>query len=183
MSFVPLELRVQARKLIQARQLLTVMTSLEIASVGESTLIDYVARLLAFCQWAQTTQADWTDAPSLDMSLVTYCDELFWKGAATSDGSKLLASLKLFYFQLAKGGLVLPRTIRVLRSWDKARPAIQRTPFPWLCLCAVVGFLINTNRIPSALALFIQFITYLRPGVLDRLTVSQLIGPACVSTP
>ena len=154
------------------------MTHLEIASVAQSTLLDYMTRIFFFVQWAHTNLADWTSISELDMTLVLFFEELFWKQVSAAEGSKFVACLKFIYPQLAQlGSLSLPRSIRALRSWEKLRPNVQRVPLPWICLCAILGELLHRGRLPSALCLLIQFITYMRPGVCDRLTVNQLVPP------
>ena len=179
---IPTQFRVRARLIVKSGRLLQFLTHLEISSVCQSTLIDYVTRLLHFCSWCQINQANWANHIQLDMNLVSFFEELFWKEASVSEGSKLMASLKFLYPQLTKtGNLGLPRTTRALLAWQKQRPSAQRVPLPWLCMCAILGFLIHTGRIETALCLLIQFITYMRPGVCDRLTVGQLVAPCAIA--
>ena len=182
-SIIPSKFRIQAKSIIQTGQLNHLFTHLELTSIAASTLLDYLTRLLFLKHWATLNRLDWENATDLDMTLVLFFEELFWKQLAPSEGSKTLASLKFFYPQLSKlGGIQLPRSIRVLMSWEKSRPQAQRIPLPWLCLCAILGELIHRQRLVTALCLLIQFITYMRPGVCDRLTVAQLVPPSALMT-
>ena len=182
-SFIPVSFRVQASHILDSGSLLRTMTHLELTSIARNTFIDYLTRTLFFIQWAQTNCADWSSASDLDTSLVLFFEELFWKQVSAAEGSKFIAGLKFVYPQLAKlGGVNQPRSVRALRAWEKIRPNVQRFPLPWICLCAILGDLIHHNRIQTALCLLIQYITYLRPGVCDRLTVTQLVPPAGIQS-
>lgn len=125
---------------------------------------------------------DWCDATSLDLVTVLSFDDMKAFGMTAPDGSKMLAALKFFIPEISRiGSSSLPRCHRALRAWMLRDPPPQRTPFPWLCLTAVIGVLLWESDVVVALNLLIQFITYLRPGVCDSLCVSQLVPPSPVA--
>ena len=174
--------RTQARKVVLSLALQTILTPLELVSVSSATLIDYTSRIIFFVRWSQQNDADWTNATELDYYLVNCFNELFASQVSAAEGSKLLAALRFFLPALVRSGVeTLPRATRGLRAWNLRRPLLQRTPFPWLCLTAVLGVLCSGSGLVSALSLLLQFHTYLRPGVNDALLVSQLIRPAAIA--
>ena len=151
------------------------MSYLELASVGPSTLTDYQRRAEEFLRWCQLHQSDWSTPEELDALLVLWMDEAFFKGLPCSHGSKMIAALKFFAPLALK--MNLPRSSRALKSWEKHAPPLQRLPFPWLALCAVIGVLCHRSLLWTAACLYFQFRTYLRPGECDRLRVRHLIPP------
>ena len=46
-----------------------------------------------------------------------------------------------------------------------------------MALCAILGYLLHKKDVLTALAFLLQFRTYVRPGVFDAITVSQLVPP------
>jgi hypothetical protein len=152
---------------------------LEGKSVATGTLKDYLNRAVAFCQWCLKNHCPWVEDSDLDMVLVLYLDFLFFHGSTVDAGSKLLASLKFLMPRFTRGGEgKLPRTLRALGAWHKLRPNLQRLPFPWLALMAVVGYLTFSGKVWEAFYLIVQFRTYIRPGVFARLKSKQLTPPA-----
>ena len=89
------------------------MSYLEATSVLDSTRRDYKARLMDFLLWASNRRLDWHDAAGLDQTLLVLFDELFFKGIAVGDASKLLAAIKFYDPRFHRvGPLSLPRADR-----------------------------------------------------------------------
>ena len=181
-GILPSLYRPQAQQVIESGRLHSLFSRLELGSIATSTMIDYVSRLLFFVRWATVNHLDWTSPKELDSLLVLCFDELFDSNMQAAEGSKLLAALKFMTPVLFPTQMNLfPRAHRALRTWTARRPPAQRVPFPWLGLTAVIGYLCFHSMIPCALALLIQFHTYLRPGICDALQVSQLVAPHTVA--
>jgi len=156
----------------------TSLSFLEQTAVKTATSRDYRLRVMSFCKWCLDHNLSWRSAEELDAVLTMHFDELFFRGEPADHGSKLLAALKHFESRLSRlGALGLPRAGRALGSWVKAAPSLQRLPFPWIALCAVLGFLVERGRLASALHLLVAFRSYLRPGASDQLRVKQLVPP------
>ena len=173
--------RVLARTIIRSENFahtLSGLSMLEVSSVLPSTLTDFLSRVLRLIYWMSHRHLDWTCATELDACLVMYLDWLLVEGYNGEDGNKLLAGMKFFLPEIARlGNLSLPRAARSVKSWLAKRPARQRTPLPWVALCAILGYFLHKNDILTALAFLLQFRTYVRPGVFDAMTVSQLVPP------
>jgi len=154
------------------------MTYLERTAVREPTAQDYQTRAREFLDWCLLQQVTWNTLAELDHAVVVLYDEMYFKQRSVADGTKLLASLAHFLSgRLSDHRLVLPRASRALASWSRQAPQKQRLPFPYIALCALVGWLLHKSQIVAALNFLIQFHTYLRPGALDGLRVRQLVRP------
>ncbi len=154
------------------------LSHLEAISVKKPTLIDYRGRLADFLIWCVDRRLDWFTSEDLDQILIFMFDEWYFRGMSPEEGSKTLAALRFFDARFRRhGSLTLPRADRALQSWRLAAPTLQRLPFPWVALCAVLAYLLKKNFILIALNLLVQFRTYLRPGACDALMVGQLVRP------
>jgi hypothetical protein len=67
--------------------------------------------------------------------------------------------------------------MRALKGWGLAAPGQQRLPLPVEVLGAIMGNLCQRDLHQLALRLFIQFLTYMRPGECSNLKVKQLVCP------
>ena len=134
----------------------TGLTFLETNSILPGTLRSYRILLQRFMTWCTVNCSDWADAVALDSLLVLYFDQLYWHGAPSADGGKILAALKYFLPQYSRlGPLHLPRAHRALTSWVKLRPGHQRLPLPWLVLCSILGWLCHHKQFIVALNLLV----------------------------
>lgn len=175
-------LRREAQRLANAKSLNRFMSKLEIESVSHSCLVDYLYRIMVFISMAVTNRRNWCDAPSLDLALVLTFDDMRAMLFSARDASKMSAAIKFMFPEVSRNGaLSLPRAHRAVKTWMVRDPPAQRIPFPWLCLAAVLGVLLWENKIAIALPLLIQFVTYLRPGVCDAITVGQLVAPSPIA--
>ena len=139
---------------------------------------DYRRRLAAFDQWLRVCRRAVLSLEDLDAAFVEYLDKLFFEGVDIGEGTKLLSGLKLIFPSLSRWGPAhLPRAARALQGWSKAAPPLQRLPFPWMALCAVVGLLLHQGQLEPALALLLSFSLYLRPGECDSLQAVQVVPP------
>ena len=174
--------RVRARRVLTAQERLPGLSYLEQNSLQATTLTDYIARLLLFVDWGQKNMVTWTCPETLDRTAVLFLDHVFCLKTTVSDGSKFVAALKFLYPVMARGGsLNLPRCLRSLRAWHRRSPPLQRISLPWLALTAILGRLCHLGHIAVALNLLVQFLTYLRPGVCDRLRVNQVVPPLYIA--
>lgn len=155
------------------------LTYLEVTSVTAGTLKDYRQRLTELYSWAFNHGLQWTTPEELDGVLVQLFDVWFWEGLPVDRGTKLIAALKFFrVLDPAFAELTtLPRASRALKAWTRAAPPNQRLPLPYVALVAIVGFALWRGEWMTAVCLYFQFRTYLRPGACDALKVKQLILP------
>ena len=154
------------------------LSLLEQKKVKVPVMADYTHRVAAFMTWCQRGNYDWDSHASLDALILVLCDEMFFKGLTSADGSKTLAAI--LFFVMAVPGVAapqVPRSRRALQGWTKIAPNRQRMPIPFLVLLAIIGFHLFKRNVLSALNLLVQFRSYLRPGSCDRLRVWQLQAP------
>ena len=155
---------------------------LESIAIGKPAMETYRASLSEFIAWCRRLNLDWSSLAGLDHLLVTFMDELFFRGKASSEGSKLLAAVKHFIPTVSRFGTEsLPRSARATKSWIKAAPGMQRLPLPLVLLCAMMGHMLFFRRFWTAVKVFVQFRTYMRPGICDSLKVFQLVPPSAAA--
>lgn len=154
------------------------LTYLEMRSVRPQTIKDYQQRLDRFRKWLTLSSAHLTNLEDLDLCLVEFMNEMFSKGEGIDTGIRVHAAVRFFYPQLGRPSSgTLPRTVRALKGWAIAAPPRQRLPLPIEALGAIMGQMMKLNKAEMALRVFIQFLTYLRPGELSGLTVGQMVPP------
>ena len=154
------------------------MTYLEARSVREPTRRDYQKRFNQFMVWLGSLMINFNDPTQVDNILVEYLQDLFDSGVKLDSGIRIHAAIRFFHPHLGKSASgSLPRCLRALRGWKNADPPLQRMPLPIEGLGAILGFCIATNRREMAIHLFIQWLTYMRPGETSNLLVGQVIPP------
>eukprot|EP00435_Cladocopium_sp_Y103_P024584 s857_g6.t1 len=150
------------------------MSYLEARSVRQPTIQDYSKRFNEFQQWVCIHKFTVVHPLDLDSIAVDFLQELFDANRGVNDGVRVIAALKFFLPHLARD---LPRAARALKGWHLAAPPQQRKPMPLEVLGAVMGGFLAESETELALRLFIQFMTYLRPGECSQLLVKQLVAP------
>eukprot|EP00435_Cladocopium_sp_Y103_P063778 s336_g25.t1 len=150
------------------------LTYLETRSVREPTLKDYQRRLELFNKWLMIQQLRPIDATSMDECLVEYLQDLFDDGKGVNDGVRTLAAIRFFQPSMA---MSLLRSSRALKGWHLASPPLQRMPLPIEVLTAIMGVMLIKGHVEEPLRLFLQFMTYLRPGECSNLLVKQVVAP------
>jgi len=154
------------------------MTYLETRSVRGPTMKDYQTRLDRFKVWTQKFQLPLDSPENLDLALVEYIQDLFDQGRKIDDGIRTHAAIRFFHPSLGRPMAgTLPRTLRALKGWSLASPSQQRLPLPLEVLGAVIGFLATQGMHQLGLRLFLQFVTYMRPGECSNLLVKQMVAP------
>lgn len=80
------------------------LSYLETSAVKERTYQDYQKRALEFVEWCRVRGVTASSADELDLALVLWCDEKFFRGLSVEDGSKLLSAIKFFFRCTAEPG-------------------------------------------------------------------------------
>jgi integrase len=154
------------------------LTYLEVRSVRSKTVKDYQQRMDKFTTWLRGTTSKILTPEDLDFCLVEYMNEMFLKGEGIDAGIRIHAAVRFFFPFLGRPAAgTLPRVVRALKGWSMASPPKQRLPLPVEALGAIMGKILERGHPQLVLRLFIQFLTYLRPGELSGLTVGQMIAP------
>eukprot|EP00438_Fugacium_kawagutii_P030809 Skav229499 [mRNA] locus=scaffold2455:119515:131643:- [translate_table: standard] len=169
-----IERNLKRRKLVEAATIVpNGMTYLESRSVKQPTILDYTRRHQEFMTWCLQQELHPRTSEEMDMFLVEFLQQLFDEDRGINDGIRAVAAVKFFKPQFKN----MPRVTRALRGWQIASPPLQRMPIPIEVLCAIIGELMKAGRKEMGLRLFLQFLTYLRPGECSSLTVKQLVPP------
>jgi hypothetical protein len=151
---------------------------LESRAIKRPTMIDYIRRIEEFVSFCRGRHLDWHDAGELDNLLVLRLDQLYFSGSSAFEGTHLVAAIKYFITEVSRLGLNgLPRSMRALKGWSLAAPSLQKLPMPLEVMGAILGYMIFMRLPEMALHIFINFVSYLRPGECNELTVDQIIPP------
>lgn len=155
------------------------LSFLESAAVGAPTRRLYYRLWQEFIAFADL--AGWLplELERVDDNLTIVMDTWFFEGRDAEEGSKLIAAVKHAVPALRRHGTMrLPRAERGLAAWRKISPGRQRVPLPWLAVAAMVCYVSTVLQRPWIGAKWLlMFDTYLRPGEMDSLQVSQLVSP------
>jgi hypothetical protein len=143
---------------------------LESNALKPSTVTAYNAMIQAFVLWVSLECLNWDSVESLQEILLMYYDYLFFEGHQ-QQASRVTAALRFFIPSLPP----LPRLHRATAGWNRLAPPRQRLPLPRVALLAIIALALHDSNIVLALALYISFICYLRPGECQKLRVRSLI--------
>ena len=158
------------------------LTLLERRSVGETTERDYRLRYDQFLMWCRQTRLLHEKMNSekelLDNAALLWMHERFFEGADGTEGSKLLAVIAYFRFDLvARPGPFLPRSRRASKGWLKLAPPRARLPTPWPVAGLIADYLAAKGLWWHALYVVVSFVFYLRPSEALGLRCHQVIAP------
>ena len=160
------------------------LSFLEQASVASPTRSDYRMRMMRFSEWCLMHCLGWSTWARLDAVMLRYFDECFWRGDAGGDGSKTLAALKFYIPGVSRlGNFHLPRCHRALKAWLRIDPGSQRLPLPMAVTLAICAWMIEMCYRWHALAVWVSFRAYLRPGENANLKVKNLVPPSLPTGP
>ena len=170
--------RAQARRAGPSRAPAGGLTFLETASVAPTTQTQYVHRARQLVEFCRMNFYTWENDMELDRVLVEMFTELYYDGADSNEGEKMIATVGYFFPQFSKGGAGgLPRTLRALKGWRKLCPPQQRLPLPRSILFAMVGCLLMDSEVLMGLCMIVSFFAYLRPCEARALLVRHLVPP------
>ena len=141
------------------------LSVLEASSVLPSTAKDYANRLAEFNEFLRQAGSSWSSEEELDVLITEFFDMKYWEGAPSGDGSKFLAAVAFAMPRFSKRlQLALPRACRSMKGWVKLAPPEQRLPCPMVVLCCILAWFLRRQMVAHAVCLYLQFLTYLRPG-------------------
>jgi len=72
------------------------LSTLELRTIRLATFGDYLRRLVEFCLFALKSHLDLSRQDVLEVALVTFFDQAFFRGRPTDVGSKLIAAIRFF---------------------------------------------------------------------------------------
>ena len=169
-------------ELASARPSSTAKSALELLKLAGPTRLDYKNRLDSLDAWRRDQNLD--DPICIDglgLLLLERLDWMFFEGLLVGEGDKLVASISFFFPKLKSHPEWPVRLKAALAGWNRRAPGRSMAPLPINAVYAIVGALLHLRRFWSAAFVVLQFITYMRPGEVESLKVSQIIAPRLVS--
>ena len=73
-----------------------------------------------------------------------FLDKLFFDGLPSADGSKLVAALTSSFHRWGGTG------DRAVQGWSQLAPGNMRLPLPWICVAAILGTMIASQKVEEA---------------------------------
>ncbi|CAE8588527.1 unnamed protein product [Polarella glacialis] len=150
---------------------------LETRSMMATSHHSYRQAVIQFIMWCLAEMCNWETDDQFDSVLTLYLNSLFFDGCNVNAGSLIIASLKFYLPHFSRTGPGhMPRAGRALKGWGKLAPAKMRLPMPRVVMLAICALLLCSSKANLALAIYVSFVCYLRPGEAQRLLVSNLIS-------
>lgn len=133
--------------------------------MGETTERDYWLRYDQLMTWCRQTrllrEKMMSEMEMLDNAALLWMRERFFEGADGTEGSKLLAVIAYYRFDLAaRPGPFLPRSRRASKGWLKLAPPRARLPTPWPIAGLIADYLAAKGLWWHALLVIVSFVFY-----------------------
>jgi len=147
---------------------------LQANAVRNGTAFNYEVELTAFLGWLEENNMNPGSVEALDTAVNEYFEHMFFLGYQHDKGEKLLASIGHFTQKFGKKGCLLVSAHRALKGWRRLTPGRSRSPVPYPMLMLLVNSALFLNMPLLAVAMYIHFHCYLRPGELVKLKSSAI---------
>eukprot|EP00438_Fugacium_kawagutii_P013880 Skav219719 [mRNA] locus=scaffold301:36224:37183:+ [translate_table: standard] len=155
------------------------MDQLRIKAVSQPTLEKYNMCIQLFEQWAQQHRKS-TSLRNLDRSVSEYLLQGYSNGWHIWHGSYLIYGLQLLRNRGADKDFLV-NAKKSLKAWRRRVPPTARVPVPEEVIFALGHLLLEQGQVQAAVALALQYDTYMRPSEVLSLTFAQVLrpGPKC----
>eukprot|EP00438_Fugacium_kawagutii_P014872 Skav225061 [mRNA] locus=scaffold2293:20241:21200:- [translate_table: standard] len=155
------------------------MDQLRIKAVSQPTLDKYNMCIHLFEQWAREHRKS-TSLNNLDRSVSEYLLQGYSSGWHIWHGSYLIYGLQLLRNRGPDKDFLV-NAKKSLKAWRRRVPATARVPVPEEVILALGQIFLEQGHLQAAVALALQYDTYMRPSEVLSLTFSQVLppGPRC----
>jgi hypothetical protein len=134
----------------------SVMSVLELESVGPQAMADYKQCALEFLRYTGSSDLRHLSGAELDAQLVAWMNELYLAGHQVWKGEKLLAGIFCLAPEYGRHGTQnLPRSLRCLKGWRRLCPYHSRKPWAWSVWCAMATEMIRDGNLLGAIAVLV----------------------------
>ena len=154
------------------------LTFLELASVEEASLKQYVQQLGLFCDWRHTWPEAEARPAEIDLEIAKWMNVEYAKGHKPWRGEKLVASLMALAPTCSRHGTIkLARSFRALKGWKKRCPVTSKKPWAWPIWAMVATEMVRNGYRRAAIGTLIMVACYLRPREAILLSCGGLLEP------
>ena len=157
------------------------MDQLRVKAVSQPTLTKYRMCIHLFESWAKQHKKS-TTVHNLDRSVSEYLLEGYKSGWHIWHGSYLIYGLQLLRNRGPDKDF-LSNSKKSLKAWRRRVPPTARLPVPEEVIFALGMQFLLDGEVDAAVALALQYDTYMRPSEVLSLTFSQVLPPGPRSSP
>ena len=149
---------------------------LRLRGVKQPTLQRYLEQTHVFRVWARAHRKSLATPDSVDVAMCQYLLELYEDGAHSWEGSYVIYGYQFLYNRKSDRDFLVGAK-KALKAWRKRCPPAMRLPVPEEIIFALGTKLIEQNHLNTAIAMALQFHTYMRPSEVITLQHHQLCPP------
>ena len=149
---------------------------LRLKGIKQETLQRYLVETHAFRTWAKAHRKSLANPDQIDIAMSQYLLELFEDGAHIWEGSYAVYGYQMLYNRKSDKDY-LPGAKKALRGWRKRQPPSMRLPVPEEGIFALCSILVKQGHPHIAVAVILQYHTYMRPSEVITLQHHQLCPP------
>jgi hypothetical protein len=151
---------------------------LELASMGETSLKQYLATLAGFCACGPISKAELRDQERMDDRVVNWMNAEFARGSDAWKGEKVVAAIVALAPQYSKhGSYRIPKSMRCLKGWRRLCPGRSKKPHGWPVWKAIAVERARLGSVRAGIFTLVMVAAYLRIRELLSLTVASLMAP------
>ena len=153
-------------------------SALEEIKLLPSTRDAYLKALEGLETWrVQNHLAEATSVDELGFIILERLDDLFFQGANHWEGDTIICAARHFVPDLNSSVLWRDRLRNACKGWGKRAPGQTHAPLPAAAVFAIIECMVFLGLGMAGAFTLMQFLSYMRPGELEALRVSQLIQP------
>lgn len=169
---------VAVNRSIHGLALLGTNTYLENQVLSESTLELYSDAVDDFEDWRIFNGRRGHSTAAADVDLCDYLNCLYKDGYGVDSARRVIYGFNHLRLHVSKPLLVLPRTAKALKGYEKKAPGSQRSGVMFEAAARVAEELISMNEPKAAAAIILEYDMYLRPSELLGIRGMDLYAPS-----
>ena len=143
----------------------------------------YIEMLNGFDQWVKQHNRDVTNPPALDKAVRDYLHLMFQQGWHQTYAGRMIAAVAWRDPRYNKSGpFDLPLAKQASKGWRNLAPPKSRMALPFEIVAMIINYLSYHGMQQIAIAVWLLFEIYGRPGEIHGLRIQDLVPPAADSS-
>ncbi|CAK0878435.1 unnamed protein product, partial [Prorocentrum cordatum] len=139
----------------------------------------YLSMLVGFDNWTRQHRRATQEPAQMDRAVRDYISHLFELGYHQTYANRVIAAVAWRDPRYARTGqFELPLSKQAAKGWRDLAPARSRMALPYEVVAMVVNYVSHQRGTPEALAIWLLFEIYGRPGEIHGLRLQDAVPPA-----
>ncbi|CAK0911875.1 unnamed protein product [Prorocentrum cordatum] len=139
----------------------------------------YLSMLAGFDNWTRQHRRATQEPAQMDRAVRDYISHLFERGYHQTYANRMIAAVAWRDPRYARTGqFELPLSKQAAKGWRNLAPARSRMALPCEVVAMVVNYVPHQRGAPEALAIWLLFEIYGRPGEIHGLRLQDVVPPA-----